>query len=229
MAVMKLENISKSYGQGNSRVDAIKNINLEIPEKAFLTISGPSGSGKSTMLNILGLLMEPSEGNIYLGDDRVFLGNFDEMSKYRLFNIGFIFQSFNLVPVLTALENVMLPLIIRYDIDEKDKKERSEALLEEVGLKDHIKKKPDELSGGQKQRVAIARALVGKPSIVLADEPTANLDSDNSEKIIDIMRKMNAEHEVAFIFSTHDPRVVKHALQKVELRDGEIVKGTSKN
>jgi len=224
MAVMKLENISKSYGHGNSKVDAIKNINLEVPEKAFLTISGPSGSGKSTMLNILGLLLEPSEGNIYLDDKRVFLSNFDEMSKYRLFNIGFIFQSFNLVPVLTAFENVMLPLIIRYDIDEKEKPERAERLLVEVGLKDHMKKKPDELSGGQKQRVAIARALVGSPSIVLADEPTANLDSENSEKIIEIMQKMNSEHEVAFIFSTHDPRVVKHALQKVELKDGQIAK-----
>ncbi|MDH4262435.1 MAG: ABC transporter ATP-binding protein [Spirochaetia bacterium] len=224
MPIMKLENIRMSYGTGNSKVDALKNINLEIPEKAFLTISGPSGSGKSTMLNILGLLVEPTQGNIYLGEKKLLLSNFDEMSNYRLFNIGFIFQGFNLVPVLNAKENVTLPLMIRNDINEKEKEERAVMLLEEVGLKDHMKKKPDELSGGQKQRVAIARALVGKPAIVLADEPTANLDSENSEKIIDIMQKMNKEHKVAFIFSTHDPRVVKHALQKVTLKDGEIIK-----
>lgn len=222
MAVMKLENISMTYGEGNSKVDALKNINLEIPEKAFLTISGPSGSGKSTMLNILGLLVRPTHGNIYLGNQKLILNDFDDMSHYRLFNLGFIFQSFNLVPVLNAMENVLLPLMIRQDITEKEKNQRAEKLLVEVGLKDHIKKKPDELSGGQKQRVSIARALVGNPAIVLADEPTANLDSENSDKIIDIMQKMNQEHEVAFIFSTHDPRVVKHALQKVELKDGQI-------
>jgi len=224
MAIMRLENIKMTYGHGNSRVDALKNINLKIPEKAFLTISGPSGSGKSTMLNILGLLVPPTEGSIYLDEKKLVLSNFDEMSKYRLFNIGFIFQSFNLVPVLNAVENVTLPLMIRPDISEKEKMERALMLLEEVGLKDHLKKKPDELSGGQKQRVAVARALVGKPTIVLADEPTANLDSENSEKIIDIMQKMNKNHKVAFIFSTHDPRVVKHARQKVTLKDGEIVK-----
>jgi len=224
MAVMKLENIRMTYGVGNSKVDALKNINLEIPERAFLTISGPSGSGKSTMLNILGLLVEPTQGSIYLGEKKLVLNNFDEMSNYRLFNFGFIFQSFNLVPVLNARENVALPLMIRHDLTEKEKEERALMLLEEVGLKDHLKKKPDELSGGQKQRVAIARALVGKPSIVLADEPTANLDSENSENIIEIMQKMNKDHKVAFIFSTHDPRVVKHALQKVTLKDGEIVK-----
>lgn len=224
MSVMKLENIKMTYGEGNSRVDALKKINLEIPEKAFLTISGPSGSGKSTMLNILGLLVEPTEGSIYLGEKKLLLSNFDEMSNYRLFNIGFIFQGFNLVPVLNAKENVLLPLLIRHDMSESEKEERAQMLLEEVGLKDHMKKKPDELSGGQKQRVAVARALVGKPSIVLADEPTANLDSENSDKIIDIMQKMNREHKVAFIFSTHDPRVVKHALQKIALKDGEIVK-----
>ncbi|MDH4199562.1 MAG: ABC transporter ATP-binding protein [Spirochaetia bacterium] len=224
MAVMRLENITMTYGEGNSRVDALKNINLEIPNKSFLTISGPSGSGKSTMLNILGLLTKPTAGSIYLGDKKLVLDDFDKMSDYRLFNIGFIFQSFNLVPVLNAKENVMLPLMIRQDIDEKEKADRVEMLLLEVGLKDHILKKPDELSGGQKQRVAIARALVGKPTIVLADEPTANLDSENSENIIDIMQKMNRDHKVAFIFSTHDPRVVKHALQKVELKDGEILK-----
>lgn len=224
MSVMKLENISMTYGLGNSLVMALKNINMEVPPGAFLTISGPSGSGKSTMLNILGLMVKPTSGEIYLGDKKLVLNDFDKMSKYRLFNIGFIFQSFNLVPVLTAKENVLLPLMIRRDMNDTEKNDRVEMLLAEVGLKDHMLKKPDELSGGQKQRVAIARALVGKPSIVLADEPTANLDSENSEKIIDIMQKMNRDHGVAFIFSTHDPRVVKHALQKVELKDGEIIK-----
>lgn len=222
--IMELKNITKFYGKGAGQVKAVYDVNLKIPENAFMTIYGPSGSGKSTLLNILGLLVNPTKGEVIFKNDKIEITDFNDLADFRLHKLGFVFQAFNLVPVLSVLENVMVPLLIRNDIDEKQKEEKARSLISAVGLSDRIKMKPDELSGGQKQRVAVARALVSDPVVVLADEPTANLDSESAENILQIMKMMNLNSGTAFVFSTHDPRVIKYALQKVTLHDGEIVR-----
>jgi putative ABC transport system ATP-binding protein len=221
---MELKNISKVYGSGAGQVFALKDISLKVPERAFMTITGPSGSGKSTLLNILGLLMPPTAGAVYFGGKKAEFKDFDQGADFRSLHLGFIFQSFNLIPVLSARENVLIPLVIRKDLSDNEKNKRTDALLDALGISEHAHKKPDELSGGQKQRVAVARSLVGNPHLVLADEPTANLDSENSEKLLQLMLERNKKMGTAFLFSTHDPRVVKYAKQKVHIADGEIQK-----
>ena len=218
-----LKNISKTYTLGTTKVQALKNINLTVNAGEFACIMGPSGSGKSTLLNIIGCLDKPDEGEVYIDSVEVTGLARNELADVRAAKIGFIFQSFNLIPVLNVYENIEFPLFIK---DEKAKKNEKREwimkLINEVGLQQQIKHKPDQLSGGQRQRVAIARALVTKPKIVLADEPTANLDSETAGAIISLMQKLNKEENVTFIFSTHDPSITKYATNIYQLKDGKL-------
>ena len=192
-------------------------------EGDFISVAGPSGSGKTTMMNIIGLIDRPTSGSLYLGDQKTENADRRELTRLRREFIGFVFQSFNLLPVLTVFENVELPLLIgKVKIPKTERKERVEYLLEEVGLADRKKHKPSELSGGQQQRVAIARAMVTKPRLVIADEPTANLDSATGEKILELMKKVNREEATTFLFSTHNPDIWKMADHILFLRDGKL-------
>jgi putative ABC transport system ATP-binding protein len=208
---------------GAVTVEALKGINLDIAAGDFVSVAGPSGSGKTTMMNIIGLIDTPSGGAVTIeGRDAASLGR-RELARLRREYIGFVFQSFNLLPVLTVFENVELPLTIgKKPGSKKERRERVEYLLEEVGLADRRNHQPSELSGGQQQRAAIARALVTKPRIVIADEPTANLDSANGERVLDLMKTVNREDGTTFIFSTHDPDIWKLANHVIFLRDGLI-------
>ncbi len=218
-----LKNISKTYTLGTTKVQALKNINLTVNAGEFACIMGPSGSGKSTLLNIIGCLDKPDEGEVYIDSVEVTGLARNELADVRAAKIGFIFQSFNLIPVLNVYENIEFPLFIK---DEKAKKSEKREwimkLINEVGLQQQIKHKPDQLSGGQRQRVAIARALVTKPKIVLADEPTTNLDSETAGAIISLMQKLNKEENVTFVFSTHDPSITKYATNIYQLKDGKL-------
>ncbi|MCS7231071.1 MAG: ABC transporter ATP-binding protein [Elusimicrobiota bacterium] len=217
-----LKNVSKVYQKGKIKVEALKNINLEIEKGEFVVIMGPSGSGKTTLLNIIGCLDIPTEGEIIYNGKTLKNLSEDELSEYRKQNISFIFQSFNLIPVLTVKENIELPLVIEKHLSLKEKEKRVLELIEKVGLSGMQDRYPYELSGGQEQRVAIARALVKKPLVVLADEPTANLDSQTAIEIIQIMREMNEKEKTTFIFSTHDPKIEKFAKRIIILKDGSI-------
>ncbi|HCL56572.1 MAG TPA: lipoprotein-releasing system ATP-binding protein LolD [Spirochaetia bacterium] len=219
MNVVELKNISKLYLIGNTEVKAIKKVDLEIKKSDFISIVGPSGSGKTSLLNIIGCLDKPTNGEVKILGEDVNLLNDEELSYLRNHRIGFIFQSFNLIPVLTAFENIEYPLILA-QVNKKERKEKAEKMLEEVGLINFKNHRPNELSGGQKQRVAIARALVTNPELVLADEPSANIDSETGEVIIEIMKKMNKNFSTTFIFSTHDERIMKHAQKIIKIRDG---------
>jgi len=221
--IIDVRNVSRYYGKEHSQVKAIENISLQVHEQSFLTITGPSGSGKSTLLNILGFLISPTKGEVFFEGEKMTYEDFDTMADFRLNKIGIVFQSFNLIPVLNAKENIQVPLMIKKDMSEKEKDTRAEMLLEAVGLKNQAKQYPNELSGGEKQRVAIARALACEPAVILADEPTANLDTKNTEDVLKVMRELNEHSNTAFIFSTHDMRVIKYAKEKIELRDGRII------
>jgi len=223
MSIISLNNLKKIYPLGKLEVQALKGVSLDIQEGAFVSVAGPSGSGKTTMMNIIGLIDSPSAGQIFIQDQDVSSLSRKELTLLRHETIGFVFQSFNLLPVLNVYENVELPLVIgRHRLGKSERKEWVEHLLEEVGLQDRMKHKPAELSGGQQQRVAIARALATKPRIVIADEPTANLDSVTSEKILNLMKQVNTEEGTTFIFSTHDPAIWKVADHIIFLRDGLI-------
>ncbi|MES9862446.1 MAG: ABC transporter ATP-binding protein [Candidatus Thiodiazotropha sp. LLP2] len=219
--LLKLRDVSRRFMLGETVIDALHGIRLEIHAGEFLAVWGPSGSGKSTLMNLIGLIDNPTSGEIHFGEHCTGTLCDDELTEFRGKNIGFIFQGFNLVPVLSALENVMLPLQIR-SVDNKDAQRRALVALEDVGLAKFINSRPDQLSGGQRQRVAIARALVVDPKLVIADEPTANLDSVNSLLIIDMMRELNRTKGVTFVFTTHDPRLLEHVDRKILLRDGRI-------
>nr|VFJ42612.1 MAG: putative ABC transport system ATP-binding protein [Candidatus Kentron sp. DK] len=219
--MIQVENVSKTYTLGKRRVEALRGIDLALSEGVFVAIAGPSGSGKSTLLNLLGCLDLPTSGRILLqGQDVSTMGD-REQSALRNRFIGFVFQSFNLVPVLSAFENVEYPLVL-LGIARRQRRERVAAMLKEVGLAEHAAHRPDTLSGGQRQRVAIARALVTRPGLVLADEPTANLDSKTGGEIIALMRALNREHGTTFVFSTHDPRVVDQAERVYRIEDGRL-------
>ncbi len=224
MHLVELENVKKTYRLGQTSVPALNGVNLTIDAGEFTVVMGPSGSGKTTLLNIIGCLDKMDEGSYKL--DGVELGgqDFNDLAEIRNRKIGFIFQSFNLIAVLNVTENIEFPCLIRGD-NRADLKRRVAEVSVAVGLEKFLHHKPDELSGGQRQRVAIARALVTQPQLVLADEPTANLDSVTSEQIIDLMLKLNREHGVTFLFSTHDPRVMKHARRVVRIADGALVDG----
>lgn len=222
MAILELKNITKIYSKGTRRIEALKGIDLTVEKGEFSAIVGPSGSGKSTALNIIGCLDSPTEGTLTYNKEIITGKKEAELAEFRKDKIGFVFQSYNLIPVLTVRENVELPLIIEKTYTKHEIRDRVEEILEAVGLREMIDRKPGELSGGQEQRVAVARALVKEPLLVLADEPTANLDSVTSEEIIELMREINRTREATFLFSTHDELVMKHAGRVITLRDGRI-------
>lgn len=222
MAILELEGIRKVYDKGGNPVVALGGIDLSVERGEYLAVVGPSGSGKTTLLNIIGCLDAPTAGRIvYAGKELRGLSE-RELSEYRKKHVSFIFQSFNLIPVLTVLENVELPLVIERKLKAPEIRSRARATLAAVGLSDKENRFPRELSGGQEQRVAIARALVKEPIVVLADEPTANLDSHTAEEIVELMRRINAERNTTFVFSTHDRLVMEHARRVVTLHDGAV-------
>jgi putative ABC transport system ATP-binding protein len=221
-AVVEIQNLSKGYALGQQTVTALRNISLSIFKGEFMALAGPSGSGKSTLLNMIGCIDTPTSGAIRIQGQDISGKTSDELAALRLNTLGFVFQTFNLLPVLSAWENVEYPLLQKQDINKKERQERVEHYLKIVGLERFMHHRPNELSGGQRQRVAIARALATKPSIVLADEPTANLDHKTGEGILQLMKELNQEEGTTFIFSTHDPRVMEMADRMIELSDGQI-------
>lgn len=224
MTTINIKQVTKTYNLGKTDVHALRGIDLTIQKGEFVTIAGASGSGKSTLLNLIGCLDYPSSGEVWIEGKRVDDLTEKRLNQLRLNTIGFIFQSFNLIPVLNIYENIELPLLIKKGVTAQEKKERVEHFINEVGLLKQIKQKPSELSGGQRQRVAIARALVTKPKIVLADEPTANLDSNTGIEIIELMHEINKHEDTTFIFSTHDPKIIQRASRVLYLEDGLIIK-----
>lgn len=218
--MIELRDVNKVYHTGMSTVYALKTVSMQVKQGDFTIIKGPSGSGKSTLLNILGLLDEPSEGTVTLEGQQVSYQDFDRLAVTRSHYMSFIFQSFNLNPVLTLYENVMVPLMVRNDIAPSEKRRRVLEWIEHTGLEKHITHRPEELSGGQRQRVAIARAMVTKPKMVIADEPTANLDSKTSTNIISLMKSLNTQEGTAFIFATHDSLLEQFANDVKILKDG---------
>jgi len=224
--MLRLENVHRRYPSGKVFIHALRGVSLEVQQGDFIVIKGPSGSGKSTLLNILGLLDAPDEGAVYLDGTVVTFEDFDALAVVRSRLISFIFQSFNLNPVLTVEENVMVPLMIRPDIPRAEKQARVAEWVDKVGLAEHRHHRPDELSGGQRQRVAIARAMVTHPQLVIADEPTANLDSVTTRSILALMQALNTEQHVAFVFATHDPLLEKYARKRYVLTDGVLAPAT---
>jgi putative ABC transport system ATP-binding protein len=222
MNVIELKDVKKDYPLGATTVHALRGVDLAIPEGDFISIIGPSGSGKTTLLNIVGCIDHASTGLVKIHDQDVTTYTDRQLTDLRLHTIGFIFQTFNLIPVLTTRENVEFPLLLmkKEALSKKEIRSRAEKLIEEVGLKDQVNQKPFELSGGQRQRVAIARALVTRPTIVLADEPTANLDSETGDMILRLMKELNVVEKTTFVFSTHDPDILKYANGVVKIKDG---------
>jgi len=220
--IIEIQGAKKDYKLGKTTVTALKGVDLSVNKGEFMAVVGPSGSGKTTLLNLIGCLDSPSSGSVTLfADHNVSHLTDEQATKLRRDNIGFIFQTFNLIPVLNVYENIEFPLIIQ-GVKEDERKTRVNEIIEEVGLSEYKKHKPDELSGGQRQRIAVARALVTNPKLVLADEPTANLDKATGLNILAIMKHMNEEHGVTFVFSTHDPKVMETAKRVVVLEDGVI-------
>ena len=219
--IVTLNCVSKIYQMGTLMTKALTNVSLSIQKGEFLCICGPSGSGKSTLLNLIGCLDCSTTGSVYVESKDVSTLSDNQLSQLRNQSIGFVFQSFNLVPVLTAFENIEYPLILQ-GVAKKDRYPRVIAGLQNVGLEKFAAHRPDELSGGQRQRVAIARALIGNPAMILADEPTANLDSQTGKEILEMMVLMNKRYQTTFVFSTHDPLVKQYASRVVHIKDGEI-------
>ncbi len=220
--MVKTTEVGKVYYLGKTTVKALENIDLEIRSGEFIAIAGPSGSGKTTLLNLIGCLDKPTNGKIEIGGQDVSHLSADHLADIRNKKIGFIFQTFNLIPVLTAYENVEFPLILGRNMSSKERKQKIMEVLEEVGLQKQAGHRPEELSGGQRQRVAIARALVKDPDIILADEPTANLDSTTGDNIVKLMLRLNREKGRTFIFSTHDQMILQYAGRVVKLHDGRM-------
>ena len=220
--IVSLQNVVKTYDDDGLRVSAINGISFEIQRKRFAMIVGPSGSGKTTLLNLIGCIDKPTAGHLTVAGQNVAKLSDKKVTDFRAKNVAFIFQNFALFPVLSAYENVEYPLLL-IGMPAAQRRERTMALLEAVGLADQRRQKPNQLSGGQKQRVAVARALVKHPEIVLADEPTANLDSETGAQIIDLMRRMQHEQKVSFIFASHDPQLISHAEVTYVIRDGRLV------
>lgn len=220
--MIKVEKVSRNYKTGESIVRALRQVSLEIGAGEFLSIAGPSGSGKTTLLNLIGCIDAIDEGEIFINDQKVSTMNKEEKTSFRRQNLGFIFQTYNLIPVLSAYENVSFVLSL-LDIPQSEIRQRTYEVLKEVGLEGMENRRPDRLSGGQQQRIAIARALVKRPQIILADEPTANLDSKTGEEILKLMKRMNEKYGTTFIFSTHDKMVMEYATRLVQLHDGSIV------
>ncbi|MFL7870022.1 MAG: ABC transporter ATP-binding protein [Anaerolineales bacterium] len=225
MEVVKIENVTRVYQVGKVETRALRGIDLTIESGEFTTLVGPSGSGKTTLLQMIGCLDQPTTGQVFINDKDVTRLNRNQRADMRRGTIGFIFQFFALIPTLSAYENVEMPLLMNGH-SSKERRERVMELLKAVDLADRANNRPDQLSGGQQQRVAVARALAPEPTLVLADEPTANLDTANGQQVMEIMQKLNQETGVTFVFATHDPRVIKYARRVVTLQDGKIVNDT---
>lgn len=229
MSIVRLENVSKDYVLGEQQVRALKHVTLSIEDSAFVAIAGPSGSGKSTLLNLIGCIDTPSSGKIFISGQDVSGQTPNELSELRGRTIGFVFQTFNLFPVLSAEENVEYPLLQFKELDAAERRSRVSRYLDVVNLSRFAKHLPNQLSGGQRQRVAIARALATQPKMVLADEPTANLDHKTGEGILQLMKDINGSFKTTFIFSTHDRRVMDMAEYLVRIEDGQIAAGEGTN
>lgn len=227
MAVIKTIAVKKTYNPDRIPVHALNGVDLEIQEGEFTAIVGPSGSGKTTLLNIIGGLDRPTAGYVEIADQEIFKLSDNRLIDFRKNNIGFVFQAYNLIPVLTAKENVEFVMLLQ-NKTKAEREARTMELLRAVGLEDKINKRPSQLSGGQQQRVAVARALAPKPTFILADEPTANLDSKSTENLLDIMARLNREENITFVFSTHDQRVIDRARRVVTLVDGRIESDVTK-
>lgn len=222
-AVVEINCVTKEYLLGRVAVPALRDVSLRIEEGEFTAIAGPSGSGKTTLLNLIGCVDVPTRGDVRIAGQSTGALSSQALTELRLHKLGFVFQGFNLIGVLTVFENVELPLLLQGKLSAKARQQRVVRMLEHVGLRERASHRPSELSGGQRQRVAIARALVTAPQLVLADEPTANLDSTTGQSIIDLMQQLNKTEGTTFIFSTHDPRVMTQATRLLEMRDGSIV------
>ena len=220
MEIAKLTDITRVYTVGEVETHALRGVDLTIGKKEFTTLVGPSGSGKTTLLQLLGCLDQPTSGKVLINGQDATKMNRDQRADLRKGTIGFVFQFYALVPTLTAYENVELPMLL---MGKKNHKARVMELLDAVGIADRADHRPDQMSGGQQQRVAVARALASDPLLILADEPTANLDTENGEQVMEIMKKLNQETGTTFVFATHDPRVIKYAKRIVTLQDGMIV------
>lgn len=223
MALIQMKHVTKDYRLGETIVHALRGVTLQIDEGEFVAVWGPSGSGKTTLLNLIGAIDEPTSGYLSFNGQEISKLSDNRKSELRTDSIGFVFQNFSLIPVLSALENVMIPLQIK-GIPNAESRRRSIERLDQLGLTDFVKHRPDKLSGGQQQRVAIARALVTNPSLIIADEPTANLDSDTARRIIELMRDLNRTEGTTFVFSTHDQRLLGQVDRLIRLEDGRILK-----
>jgi putative ABC transport system ATP-binding protein len=221
MEVIRLKHIEKTYSDNGVPVHALRGIDLSINQGEFVVIAGPSGSGKTTLLNIMGALDKATKGKVFLEKEDISEKSKDELAAYRLENLGFIFQAYNLIPVLTAMENIEFTMML-LGIGEKQRRDRAMDMMRELDIEELADKRPNEMSGGQQQRVAVARAIVNNPSIILADEPTANLDSETGANLLDLMEKMNREHNLTFIFSSHDRQVIDRAHRLMIIKDGLI-------
>lgn len=221
MNIVECIDVKKTYQQGKVDVQALKGVSLTVKQGGFVALAGPSGSGKTTMLNMIGGLDTADSGRIVVNGNAFEDMNQSQLADLRLYNVGFVFQSYNLIPVLSALENVEYVMLLQ-GVPPGERRDRAKKILDEVGLEGMHDRRPAELSGGQQQRVAVARAIVSNPSIVLADEPTANLDSSTGQGLLEIMKQMNQKKKVTFIFSTHDDMVMAYARRIVYLRDGRI-------
>ncbi len=222
MEIIKTNQLTKIYSDNGLKVMAVNNVDISIKQGEFTAIVGPSGSGKTTLLNMIGGLDNITQGSVEISGTNISSLSENELIDFRLQNIGFVFQAYNLIPVLTAKENVAFIMLLQ-GVSEKERQLRSEALLKEVGLEDKFDVRPNQLSGGQQQRVAVARALASKPSFILADEPTANLDSSSTTNLLNIMAEMNEKENVTFLFSTHDQRVIDRAKRIITIEDGKII------
>ncbi|MCF8146155.1 MAG: ABC transporter ATP-binding protein [Deltaproteobacteria bacterium] len=222
MTIVKCNGVKKTYQQGKVEVKALRGIDMEVEKGEFIAIAGPSGSGKTTVLNLIGGLDDVSQGKIVVDGQDITRLKSSQLADMRLHKIGFIFQSYNLIPVLSAIENVEFIMMLQ-GIPSSERLKRSRAILRDVDLEDLMTRRPAEMSGGQQQRVAVARAIVSEPAIVLADEPTANLDSKTGEKLLDLMKKLNENNGITFVFSTHDKMVMERAQRIILLKDGTVV------
>ena len=225
--MIETKNLSKIYNPGKFEVKAVNDVNSLFKEGEFTSVVGPSGSGKTTFLNCIGGLDNPTSGDVYIAGENITRLSGGDIIQYRLKNIGFVFQAYNLIPVLSAQENIEMIMLLQ-GIDEKSRRLRTDELLNQVDLYEMKDRRPSELSGGQQQRVAVARALASKPKFILADEPTANLDTASTSNLLDIMSKLNENEKITFIFSTHDQRGIDRARRVITLEDGKIVSDTKK-
>lgn len=222
MEIIKTTGLTKTYQNNTLKVEAVKQVDLSISEGEFTAIVGPSGSGKTTLFNMIGGLDDITDGAVEIAGTNISNLKENELIDFRLKHIGFVFQAYNLIPVLTAKENVAFIMLLQ-GLSEKERMQRSEDLLEQVGLGDKFDSRPNQLSGGQQQRVAVARALASKPRFILADEPTANLDSQSTSTLLDLMAEMNKKENITFLFSTHDQRVIDKARRVITIEDGKII------